>query len=99
LARGDGVQKIAAERIEFASDSIASGGFETERTQRVVMEAKNEFGFDACAKVLAIREELRDAEELVGHALHCGDDDDHVGILRDGLDEFGGVQHSGGAEE
>ena len=58
------------------------------------MQAQDELGFDACTKILPVGEKLGDREEFVGHAFHGGNDDDYVGILCDGLDEFGGVQHA-----
>ena len=84
------MEQVAAERIELARDAVAGCWFEAERSQCIVMEAKDEFGFDARAEVLPIREKLRDGEKFVGHAFHCGNYDDHIGIFGDRLDEFGG---------
>ena len=93
------MKQVATERIEFARDAIVRVAFKTELAQRIVMQSQNEFGFDARAIILAIGQKLRDREQLVGDALHRGDDDNDVGILGNWFHEFCGMQHARGAEQ
>src|SRR5580698_8423860 len=63
------------------------------------MQSQHELCLDPCTIILTIGKKLCDREQLVGDALHRGNDDDHAGILRDGLHEFSSMQHACGTEQ
>src|SRR5579872_2273960 len=63
------------------------------------MQSQHELCLDPRTIILTIGKKLCDREQLVGDAFHRGNDDDHAGILRDGLYEFTSVQHARGAEQ
>jgi len=65
----------------------------------VEVKIQNEFGFAAGVRELAIGESASNGKQMIGDALHGGDDDGDARFLGCGTDETRGVEHAFRAEK
>jgi hypothetical protein len=93
------VEKIAAEKLETPEDTVVLLFTELQILKDVEVQMDEALGFIAGVRKFSFGEGTRDGEQTISDALHCGNHDDDVGILRGLADQASGVQHSISAEK
>ena len=93
------VEKIAAEKLETASDTVMLLFAELKILQHMEVVKDNALGFIASVGVLSFGKRTGDREQTIGDALHSGDHDNDAGIPGGCAHQTCGVQHALGSHQ
>ena len=106
LGGGDGVslgrnfvEEITAQRSELIRDTVMMRGVETQMVENIAVKTEDVLGVRAGLVRLQVDKRMGNGEKAIGDALHGGDNDGDLRLLRHGPYQTGGVEHAFGAEQ
>src|SRR5260370_6046456 len=89
------MKKVASQELQLAANAKAFLVAELQIVKHIEVKIQNQLGFVAGMRELAARESSGNGKEMVGDALHGGDDHRDIGCLRGGTNQARGVEHAG----
>ncbi len=93
------MKKVASQELQLAADAEAFLVAELQIVKHIEVKIQNQLGFVAGMRELAARESASNGKEMVGDALHGGDDHGDIGCLRRGANEACGMEHAVSTEK
>jgi len=88
------VKKVPSQELQLPAHAKAIVLAELQIAKHHEVKIHDEFGFAAGMRELAIGESASNRKEMIGYALHGGDDHDDVGCPRGGANEACGMEHA-----
>src|SRR6266480_1857282 len=88
------LKKVASQELQFAAHAKVIVLTELQIVKHIKVKLQDEFGFATGMHELAIGESAGDRKEMIGDALHGGDDHGDAGCPRGGANKTCSMEHA-----
>jgi len=93
------VKKVASQELQFAAHAKVMVLAELQIVKHIKVKKQDELGCAAGMRELAIGESTSNRKEMIGDALHRGDDHDDAGCPRGGANKTCSMEHAARTEK